>query len=64
MRLTISEFMFDDSVLGVAVDPVEPASKELSRELVRELFTLVTPETSDIFHPTFLEVLSEARWIT
>jgi len=56
-RLTMSELMLEESVLGPAVDPVEPASRELRRELVRELFRLVTPLTSDMLDPSFLEGL-------
>jgi hypothetical protein len=59
MRLTISESMLEETELWSPVDDVvEPDRRLLSKELVRELVTLLT---SDMGPPSFLQLLSEAR---
>ena len=62
MRLTISEAMLEEAEPWVPVDDVvAPDRRPLSRELVRELVTLLT---ADMVSPPLLQVLSEARKIT
>ena len=62
MRLTISEAILEEAELWVPVDDVvAPDRRLLSRELVRELVTLLT---ADMVSPPSLQILSEAGKIT